>query len=477
MPGGACRHGIPNQEKPMRSLQQLRLLALSALLLTLSVATPLRGQQPAEAASDEQVQQWIHELGARRFIVREDATLQLVEAGNSVIAAVEAAISEQNVEGLARTMFVLDRLASSDDLATAQAAREALGRLSQHEGNAVSRRAIRALATLDQRREEKSIRELRSLGASFGNQYVVVGNDTMQLMVLSIADNWRGTTDDLVRLKWITNLQHLDLIGEHVTDEWMQYVEAVTNLSSLALKRTSVTASGIGMLVKLEQFMNLDVKYGPMGDATLEHLVKIRTLRYVKLYGTAVTLEAAEKFAADQPQIELDFRLGAFLGVACPRAPEPCYVRSVQSDTAAERAGMRAGDLIIEFGGVVIRDFDDLKKQIGRHRPGDKTTLVLIRPGPLQSTSLRKAEETEFDLKAEDHALGIEITDIDEDSAWYKVGMRAGDVINVLNNESVKTAAEAMEAFKKIAAGEVVNIVFYRKPDKRPASITFGAWK
>jgi S1-C subfamily serine protease len=125
----------------------------------------------------------------------------------------------------------------------------------------------------------------------------------------------------------------------------------------------------------------------------------------------------------------------------------------------------------------VIRDFDDLKKQIGRHRPGDKTTLVLIRPGPLQSTSLRKAEETEFDLKAEDHALGIEITDIDEDSAWYKVGMRAGDVINVLNNESVKTAAEAMEAFKKIAAGEVVNIVFYRKPDKRPASITFGAWK
>jgi len=173
----------------------------------------------------------------------------------------------------------------------------------------------------------------------------------------------------------------------------------------------------------------------------------------------------------------VDHRMGAFLGVACPRAPELCFVRSVQSDTAAERAGIQAGDLIIEFDTEIVRSFDDLKRLISRHKPGEKTTIVVVRPGIPRSLAIKKTDELKLDLQLKNHAMGLEITGLEMKSAWYTSGLRQGDVINVFGNQDAKEKATVEEEFKMAIDTEFIDVVYYRKPNRKKSDVTFGEWK
>ena len=57
------------------------------------------------------------------------------------------------------------------------------------------------------------------------------------------------------------------------------------------------------------------------------------------------------------------------------------YVVSVDAGGAADRAGIRAKDLIIEFGGQKISTITDLTRALRGYKAGDTTTVTLIRGG------------------------------------------------------------------------------------------------
>lgn len=56
-------------------------------------------------------------------------------------------------------------------------------------------------------------------------------------------------------------------------------------------------------------------------------------------------------------------------------------VYQVIEGSAAEKAGIKANDLIIKVGDDTIQNNDDLSAAIGRHNAGDTTTIVVIRDG------------------------------------------------------------------------------------------------
>jgi serine protease Do len=56
-------------------------------------------------------------------------------------------------------------------------------------------------------------------------------------------------------------------------------------------------------------------------------------------------------------------------------------ITGVRSDSPAEKAGVRTGDLIVRFGGVEVRTLEDLTFVLRGHRPGDKVAVVLVREG------------------------------------------------------------------------------------------------
>ncbi|NIA21589.1 MAG: PDZ domain-containing protein [Anaerolineaceae bacterium] len=81
----------------------------------------------------------------------------------------------------------------------------------------------------------------------------------------------------------------------------------------------------------------------------------------------------------DPPIRELAER--AFLGVVRDDMADACRILAVAPDSAAERAGLRAGDVIIKADEQKIESFADLVDFLEDKRPGDLVNLKIRRAG------------------------------------------------------------------------------------------------
>ncbi len=74
---------------------------------------------------------------------------------------------------------------------------------------------------------------------------------------------------------------------------------------------------------------------------------------------------------------------GAFLGVAADVHAGWDGVRlgSIVPRSAAERAGLRVGDVLVRLADAGLRGFADLREQIGQRRPGETVRIVYLRDG------------------------------------------------------------------------------------------------
>ncbi len=65
------------------------------------------------------------------------------------------------------------------------------------------------------------------------------------------------------------------------------------------------------------------------------------------------------------------------------------YVGSVREGSAAQRAGVEAGDIIVELSGMPVGGADDLGRIAARWQPGQPTSLVVSRDGERRTLILR----------------------------------------------------------------------------------------
>jgi len=57
------------------------------------------------------------------------------------------------------------------------------------------------------------------------------------------------------------------------------------------------------------------------------------------------------------------------------------YIHGVKRDGAADKAGIKPGDVIIKVDGEKIKDVSELQRTINSYRPGDETTVTVKRDG------------------------------------------------------------------------------------------------
>ncbi|MHC4660263.1 MAG: S1C family serine protease [Planctomycetota bacterium] len=73
-----------------------------------------------------------------------------------------------------------------------------------------------------------------------------------------------------------------------------------------------------------------------------------------------------------------------FLGVEADRNAKPgvgAVIANVHPNTAAEKAGLKDGDVVTEFNGQEIKSWDDLVKEIRKMKPGEKFACKVSRVG------------------------------------------------------------------------------------------------
>jgi PDZ domain-containing protein len=348
-------------------------------------ATPQANQVPAAVKpgpppSAEAIARWLAELDSDVFDSRENATARLVEAGLPAIGPVKKVLLESgSLEVTTRGLHVLRELGLSTDLDTQDAARTALEELAR-DPTSVGRRATSAIAWLNEQRSAQTIAALEKLGAVINKTQSIEDLGIVEEVDgIQIDDGWQGTEGDFRRLKWLQNVDKLVLVGDKIDDAILPHVAAMPGLKRLHLFRTKVTERGMAAIGSLSSLHEIGIYYSPLGDGAVAPLKGLKGLTSVKLYGTKISPAAKDQLAAALELEKIDYRRGAFLGVSCQTLGQQCELATVHPGSPAEKAGLKAGDILVTFAGKNVADYEGLTAVISEYGVGDTVEVEYLR--------------------------------------------------------------------------------------------------
>jgi len=158
--------------------------------------------------------------------------------------------------------------------------------------------------------------------------------------------------------------------------------------------------------------------------------------------------------------LNLPSNRGALVGRVIPKSP-------------AEKAGIKAGDLIVEANGKTIVDFGQLRSLVGLLRVGEEVDLKLYRDGKPKNISVKIGKDDKVattitkdvsprlagatfapldddTANAADIDSGVVVKDVKPDSAAARAGLRPGDIIIAVNRQPV----ESLDQFNKLVTGK-----------------------
>ncbi len=159
-------------------------------------------------------------------------------------------------------------------------------------------------------------------------------------------------------------------------------------------------------------------------------------------------------------------------------------VREVMPGSAASKAGIQPGDVIIEFDGKVINDASSLMVEAGLARVGKSAPVKVFREGKTltfritleainnnKEAALPKAESKgleELGIRVASHKdqmiQGARIVEVNAHSVAAMVGLEKDDVIIKVNNQLIKDANTLATLVKKVPAGGILRVLLRRGP-------------
>lgn len=147
-------------------------------------------------------------------------------------------------------------------------------------------------------------------------------------------------------------------------------------------------------------------------------------------------------------------------------ATQGALVQEIVPGSAAEKAGVEVGDVIVSVNGVTITDAADLRTTIGLKRSGETVKLILIRDGDRETVTamldeldmnpvmaagelhpgLAGAQFSTYHGDAENYSgSGVMVDTVDAGSPAALSGLRTSDIITSLNRQQVSSVKELRE--------------------------------
>ena len=183
----------------------------------------------------------------------------------------------------------------------------------------------------------------------------------------------------------------------------------------------------------------------------------------------------------------------AMLGVTTEGHDKGAEIRSITSESAAEKAGLKKGDIITKIDAKTIESTDDVTKAIRAHKPGEKVNITYLRDGkeykanaelgkwkgikmnsvPMpriseQFNGIYTPEGRPFNMDGTrvyggfggrprlglsiqdtDDGVGVKVLEVDEESAAAKAGIRKDDIIIGVDDEEVKGTEDVVRSIRE----------------------------
>ncbi|NTU53326.1 MAG: DegQ family serine endoprotease [Chlorobiaceae bacterium] len=172
------------------------------------------------------------------------------------------------------------------------------------------------------------------------------------------------------------------------------------------------------------------------------------------------------------------------------KSTEGVLVGTVMQDGPAAKAGLKTGDVILEFGGKRVNGSAELRNEIASMSPGSEAVVKISREGSIRSMTVRlealqdnatasveravaineligftvvplNAETAQrFNLKA--NSRRITVASVRKSSQAFSAGLRPGDVIIAVDKRSVDSVAAFNEIVSKKKQGELLFLLVER---------------
>jgi len=161
------------------------------------------------------------------------------------------------------------------------------------------------------------------------------------------------------------------------------------------------------------------------------------------------------------PDLEQAFNL--------PNGRAGAVITKVTPNSAAAKAGLQAGDIVVDVNGRPVRDASDLRNYIGVLRVGEKVKLEILREGKRQSLVAeveqpKSAQTTGKNINPQlegavftditqgnplyGQIAGVLVADVGAGSPAWRAGLRKGDVIVSANRRTIKSLDDLQRIVK-----------------------------
>ncbi len=165
----------------------------------------------------------------------------------------------------------------------------------------------------------------------------------------------------------------------------------------------------------------------------------------------------------------------AMLGIVTEEDDKGARITSITKESAAEKAGLKKGDIITKIDDQKIETTGDVSKAVRKHKPEEKTTINFLRDGKEQKITAELGKWKGVKLNAENFRInipdaprvphitgygynsgpklglsvqdtedgkGVKVTDVDEDGNAGKAGIKEEDIITKVNDQEVNSTDE-----------------------------------
>jgi serine protease Do/serine protease DegQ len=185
-----------------------------------------------------------------------------------------------------------------------------------------------------------------------------------------------------------------------------------------------------------------------MVRAVLEELIEHGEVRrgYLGVSVQSLNVELAEAFDVDRR--------------------EGVVVVEVEPESAADRAGLETGDIIVSVRSRPIRRVTDFHSEAAVTFIGDELGVEVLRDGKVRKLKLAVTDDTQEQVSGrrvdprlagtelqnfrnrEEAGLGagVLVTDVDPESAAWRYGLRPGDVLVALNERAIRNIADLRDS-------------------------------